>query len=81
MRMEDVKEMLMMQAEAMMKLADKLGEGGEPLTSADKQLVRVALMPAVKECGDLIGSAFMLGNEQWLEDNMKRLNGYMDIAM
>jgi hypothetical protein len=70
---ESVKNMLMGHAEACMQLADKLG-GSEPLKEYERQLVRSAMLPAVKECMEIIQSNYMTGNVDWMKRETERLH-------
>jgi hypothetical protein len=71
---ESVKNMLLGHAEACMQLADKIGKGGERLKEYEKQLVRSAMLPAVKESMEIIQSNYMTGNVDWVEQETKRLH-------
>ena len=74
---ESVKNMLMSHADACMQLADKLG-GSEPLKDYERQLVKSAMLPAVKECMDIIQSNYLIGNEQWMTQELRRLTGLLE---
>lgn len=73
-----MKNLLMSHAEACMKLADELSDEGGALTSDERQLIRVASMPAIRELNDMICSSYLVGNERWMRDNLKTLKGYLD---
>jgi hypothetical protein len=81
MELSQLKDLLMSHAEAVSNLADRLGVDGTELTSDDKQLMRSAMMPAIRECTDLICSSFAIGSKTWLDRNMKDLHRYIDEAM
>jgi hypothetical protein len=81
MELSQLKDLLMSHAEAVSNLADRLGADGTKLTTEDKQLMRVAMMPAIRECADLISSSFLIGNSTWLEGHIRRLRDYIGEAM
>lgn len=81
MELHELRDLLMSHADAVMKLAEKLDEDGVKLQSYEKQLIRTAMVPALSECMDLMKSSFLTGNEKWMENEMKRLRGYIDIAL
>ena len=57
-----IKDLLMSQAERMMKLAEKLQDEGEHLNENELQMIRVAIYPAIQEIQDVIASSFLMGN-------------------
>jgi hypothetical protein len=73
---ESVKNMLMSHADACMQLAEKLG-GTEPLKEYEKQLVRSAILPAVKESMSMLQSAYVTGDVEWMEKESDRLHDLM----
>ena len=73
-----VKTMLMGHAEACMHLADTLSSSGrDPLNSDEKQLVRSAILPAVKESMRIMQSAYVIGDIEWMEKENDRLHDLM----
>ena len=82
MEIQELKTILMRHADAVMELAEKLDSNdGVPLQAHEKELLRTAMMPAITECMDLAKSSFIIGNEKWFEDNMKRLHVFFEMAM
>ena len=76
-----VKNILMSHAEACMKLAEKLSEKGVSLASHEKQLIRTAMVPALREAMDLLSSAYTIGNEKWMRDNLEIVRDYLDVGI
>lgn len=76
---EEIKHMLMSHAEACMALADKLGEGGDPLNGHEQQLIRSAMLPAIKESMEIMQSAYVTGSTEWLEREAARLDDLLSI--
>jgi len=73
-----VKTMLMGHAEACMQLAETLSSSGrDPLNSDEKQLVRSAVLPAVKESMRIMQSAYVIGDIEWMEKESDRLHDLM----
>lgn len=74
---ESVKQMLMSHAEACMQLAEKLG-GTEPLQEYEVQLVKSAMIPAIKECMSIIQSNYLIGNKAWMNTEVTRLRAMLE---
>jgi hypothetical protein len=73
-----VKDMLMSHADACMQLAETLsGSGRDPLNANEKQLVRSALLPAIKESMRIMQSAYVIGDIEWMERENDRLHDLM----
>ena len=73
-----VKTMLMSHAEACMQLAETLSSSGrDPLNADEKQLVRSAILPAVKESMRIIQSAYIIGDIEGMEKENDRLHDLM----
>ena len=68
-----IKDLLMSQAERMMKLAEKLQDEGEHLNENELQMIRVAIYPAIQEIQDVIASSFLMGNSAWCNDEISKL--------
>ena len=56
------------------KLAEKLSDKGAPLKPKDKQLVRFAACPMIDDLTNEMKSAFLTGNEEWLDHSIKALD-------
>ena len=73
---ETVKDILVSHADACMQLAEKLG-GSEPLKDYERQLVRSAMLPAIKESMRIMQSAYAIGDIEWMERENDRLHDLM----
>ena len=80
MHIDQLRNILKDQGEALLNLAGKLIESGKPLKEREKELIRLALVPAIKECQAMINSAFITGRADWLNDELERLHDLLDIA-
>ena len=67
------KNMLMSMADRMMRLAEKLREGGDPLEPRDKELLRIATMPAFSEHVSELKWSFLEGDIKRMEHTFERL--------
>ena len=68
-----LKCMVRQQGEAMLELADKIGDTGDPFTEDERQMVRLAIFPAIKECQAIISSAFVTGSTDWVDKEVENL--------
>jgi hypothetical protein len=71
-----LKSIVREQGEALINLADKIGyKSGEPFNEVEKQLIRNAVFPAVKESQQIIATQFIAGSGcDWLKEELKRLH-------
>lgn len=70
-----IREILESHGHACLELAKKITDrDGDPFNSEEKELIRLAVMPAVTEATDMIKSAYMVGNIKWVETEMERLH-------
>ena len=67
------KNMLMSMADNMMQLADRLKESGDPLDSKDKELLRIATMPAFSEHVSELKWSFLEGDIKRMEHTFEQL--------
>jgi hypothetical protein len=63
-KLQRTKDRLNDLADRALRLSDRLGGVGHPMTDDDKQLVRVALFPAVQEALREAGFQFLAGVSQ-----------------
>ena len=69
----DIRANLEQHAERCLELAKKVGPKGGELTTSDKELIRLAYVPAVDEMQGMIKSAFVSGMKEWAGHEMERL--------
>jgi len=67
MHWEEIKAMLDDQIERMMKLSERLGPTGRPLSRGDEELVRLAMLPRFKEHCQEATTAFLMADENFLK--------------
>jgi len=61
------------QAEGLLELAKKLSHEGNPLSEADRTLLRMALYPSIKEATDMIRFSFINGSDEPNDYDMRSL--------
>jgi ribose 1,5-bisphosphokinase PhnN len=65
------RDMLMNMAQRCAELAERLDDRGRPLTSDEQMIVRLAMMPAIKEEFEIAVTHFLVGGD--VEEALQRL--------
>ena len=69
-----IKDQLIKHAEALMKLADDLQFGGKPLESYQKELIRGAFVPKLKELSEELAYAFAAGHNEHVSESFRQMD-------
>jgi len=73
MQLQEMKNMLVDHAEGCMRLADKMDSDGRELKSNERRLIRIASLPMIEESMELLTSAYLSGNKDFVELELARL--------
>lgn len=71
--MIDVKGALLNLGERCLKLADQLDSSGRELNPDENQLIRMAGLPALREAQDMLMTAYLTGNQDYVDYNLKHI--------
>jgi len=55
-------------------------DGSTEMNAEEKKMLRLALVPAVQESCDIIQSAFVLDQKEWMNTELKRLHEFLEIG-